>query len=228
MNVHSIFESISGEAGISIPQGAWTTFIRLQGCNLRCPYCDTKDTQDVTIIRQELTIKQIIRKIHTKNVLITGGEPLLQRVGLEELIALLEANNHTVQIETNGSKCLPHNAFGCYGAWVIDYKLPSSGMMERMLPIDLFVAELNSLYAIVKFVIDIGADGLEVCDFNMMIGKIYEMIKLKYEGDFIISPVDAKPESMKRLVNMCSVAVPAEIRSRLIFSLQIHKICGLA
>jgi len=38
MLVHSIFESISGEAGF-FPQGIWCTFIRLQGCNLRCHWC---------------------------------------------------------------------------------------------------------------------------------------------------------------------------------------------
>lgn len=38
MNVHSIFESISGEAG-GFLQGSWVTFIRLQKCNLRCVWC---------------------------------------------------------------------------------------------------------------------------------------------------------------------------------------------
>lgn len=38
MKINSIFESISGEGGF-IPQGTWCTFIRTQGCSLRCAYC---------------------------------------------------------------------------------------------------------------------------------------------------------------------------------------------
>ena len=38
LQVNSIFESISGEAGF-FQQGTWCTFIRLQGCNLRCSWC---------------------------------------------------------------------------------------------------------------------------------------------------------------------------------------------
>ena len=227
LHVHSIFESISGEAGISIPQGAWTTFIRLQGCNLRCAWpCDTQDTQDLNIIRQELTIEQIIRHIHTKNVLITGGEPLLQKKqGLFNLINELEMNSHTVQIETNGSKSW--RSLNTIGRWVVDYKCPSSHMQDKMLPMDIFASELKDSYSIVKFVIDIGEDGLDVLDYNFMWAKIFEMHTLGYQGDFIISPLDGKPDSLRKIATMIQ-SQPAEFRSRIILSLQLHKICGLA
>jgi 7-carboxy-7-deazaguanine synthase len=226
MNVHSIFESISGEAGISIPQGALTTFIRLQGCNLKCPYCDTKDSQDPDIIRQELTIEQIIRQIHTKNVLITGGEPLLQKTqGLFSLINELEMNSHTVQIETNGSK--KWTTLCPMGGWIVDYKCLSSHMWNQMLPTNEFVSELNDSQSIVKFVIDIGTDGLDILDYNFMWAKIFEMHSFGYQGNFIISPLDGKPDSLQKIAAMIQF-MPAEFRSRIILSLQLHKICGLA
>jgi len=39
LNVNEIFTSISGEVGGAFPQGSVVTFIRLQGCNLKCPWC---------------------------------------------------------------------------------------------------------------------------------------------------------------------------------------------
>lgn len=224
LNVHSIFESISGETGIMIPQGAWTTFIRLQGCNLECAYCDTKHTQNPSIIRNQWSIEEIARQVKTEYVLITGGEPLLQREGLLKLIPELEMNDHVVQIETNGSfSWETSNPMGC---WIVDYKCPSSRMQAAMRSLKDLVFDLNETLSIVKFVIDIGEDGLEIRDYNFMWDKIHRMFALGYHGDFIISPIDGKPESLKRIADMIKVQ-PPEFRSRIILSLQIHKICGL-
>lgn len=226
MNVHSIFESISGEAGITIPQGSWTTFIRLQGCNLQCMWpCDTQDTQNPSIMRMQLSVEEIARQAQTENVLITGGEPLLQSKDLFDLINELEMNNHLVQVETNGS--LKWNGFLSYGSWVVDYKCPSSHMQRQMLPLKLFAEQLENSLSIVKFVIDVGEDGLDILDYNFMWAKIFDLNSYGYRGRFIVSPLDGKPESLKRIAGMLSF-MPAEFRSRIILSLQIHKVCGLA
>ena len=224
LNIHSIFESISGEAGF-ISQGSVTTFIRLQGCNLRCTWCDTKDAQ-VMFSGEVMEIDDIIKSIQTRNVLITGGEPLMQK-DVFELIELLEQTGHFVQIETNGSFPWFRPGSEFHGQWVVDYKLPSSGMTTRMLPFSLFAAGLNKSMSMVKFVVDIGEDGKETTDFNAMLSAIYLLLKEGYEGELIVSPLDAKPESLRGLVNMLAIH-PIEIRDRMIFSLQIHKLCNLA
>jgi len=54
---------------------AW--FIRFSGCNLACNYCDSKYAKD----GKEMSIKEIIDQVNQndcKNVVLTGGEPLLQ------------------------------------------------------------------------------------------------------------------------------------------------------
>ena len=134
-------------------------------------------------------------------------------------------NSHIVQIETNGSKSW--STLDPCGGWVVDYKCPSSHMQDQMLPISAFVSELNDSYSIVKFVIDIGSDGQDVLDYNFMLAHIYEMNELGYQGDFIISPIDGKPDSLRKIAVMIQF-MPAEFRSRIILSLQLHKICGLA
>lgn len=226
LNVHSIFESISGEAGF-IAQGATTTFIRLQGCNLRCSWCDTVAAQEQKGNHILTPIDDIALQIHTRNVLITGGEPLTQREGLIDLIDALESRGHFVQIETNGSLPLYIHPTKFPGHWVVDYKLPSSKMHLRMMPIHEFAFNLTHTASMVKFVVDIGSDGRDPTDFNAMISAIYLLMKEEYAGDFIVSPLDARPQSLNLLHSMLKIH-PQELKDRLIFSLQIHKLCQLA
>lgn len=99
--VHSIFHTIQGEGPFS---GVPAVFVRLGGCNLQCPGCDTEYTKGVG----SLTISEIFEKIgevaegsKTDLVVITGGEPFRQN--LEILVNQLHHNHIRVQIETNGS-----------------------------------------------------------------------------------------------------------------------------
>ncbi|MBP3227234.1 MAG: radical SAM protein [Bacteroidaceae bacterium] len=102
MKVNEIFHSLQGE-------GRWTgtpsVFIRLSGCNLRCPFCDT-DHQD----GQELTEDEIATRaaaFPSRHVVVTGGEPALQLTAT--LIDALHAAGKFVAVETNGTHPLPAN-----------------------------------------------------------------------------------------------------------------------
>lgn len=132
LNVMSIFFSISGEVNIW-PQGTSTIFIRLAGCNLKCPYCDTPDSINAKGV--SMTIQEIFDKIsgyNCKRVLITGGEPLLQRDGLGWLITFLKQVGYVVSVETNGSLSL-YPISTAPDCWVVDIKMPSSGQYVKML-----------------------------------------------------------------------------------------------
>lgn len=99
VSVHSIFKTIQGE-GVLV--GTPSIFLRLYGCNLQCPLCDT----DYTSSRQDLSCEEILYQIKSlcggiNTVVITGGEPFNQPIG--ELITVLSDNGFTVQIETNGT-----------------------------------------------------------------------------------------------------------------------------
>ena len=95
--VVEIFTSIQGE-GVNLGKPA--NFIRLAGCNLKCPWCDT----DWTKIQEYLTAMDILAKLDpsVELVVITGGEPLLQ-MHLDELLRLLCRSHYKIAIETNGS-----------------------------------------------------------------------------------------------------------------------------
>lgn len=132
--VYSIFASVDGEVN-AFHQGALTIFLRLSGCNLRCSYCDTKYAQQKKS-GKEMTIPQIMDGITStdfagiRKVTITGGEPLLQRDGLHQLLHLLWLQKYKVTIETNGSQLT--YGYSPYARLVVDYKLKSSGVTKHM------------------------------------------------------------------------------------------------
>lgn len=102
LDVHSIFKSIQGEGPFV---GEPAVFIRLHGCNLQCPLCDT----DYTSKKELLTVEELIgevRRLDTPNrlVVITGGEPFLQN--LTPFVYALLCNDFRIQIETNGTAFL--------------------------------------------------------------------------------------------------------------------------
>lgn len=127
------FVSINGEGKRA---GQLAVFIRFQGCNLNCSYCDTRwaNTPDAPYeFMTEDEIYKYIRGEEVKNVTLTGGEPLLQP-GIEVLLhKLAEHRNLSVEIETNGSVNLePFREICPAPVFTVDYKLGESGMSGRM------------------------------------------------------------------------------------------------
>jgi 7-carboxy-7-deazaguanine synthase len=216
MKLYEIFESISGESGI-IPQGAWCTFIRFKGCNLRCHYCDTAHTQIGG--GEDTSMMEIADQIKTKYVTITGGEPLLQK-DLGRLINELKKAGHIIQVETNGS-FPPLRGAPC--GWVMDLKGPSSGMSEQIPPLPEFIERIQGLDAVVKFIIQKGNDHdlFFACNKSMMLADY------GYQGNFIFSPMDADPATIEWMMPILDSFLPLSIKSRLIISLQIHKLCKM-
>jgi organic radical activating enzyme len=100
--IKEIFRTIQGE-GPHV--GAPSIFVRLGGCNLQCPGCDTDYTTDA----KRMTIAEItgdIMLIQNQNafkplIVITGGEPFRQN--LVPLINRLVDYNYKVQVESNGT-----------------------------------------------------------------------------------------------------------------------------
>ena len=102
--VIEIFDSIQGEGVLA---GYPVTFIRLAGCNLSCPWCDTKESwsKDAALMLSPVEISNDFSLLEF--VVITGGEPTIHN--LTGLIAVLNANGHKVMLETNGTNALPEH-----------------------------------------------------------------------------------------------------------------------
>ncbi|MBO4634816.1 MAG: radical SAM protein [Bacteroidales bacterium] len=110
--VNEIFYSLQGE-------GFWTgtpmVFVRLSGCNLQCPFCDTDHRAFKRMSADEILkeVRRLDRKAQRDNpwwddcghVCITGGEPLIQLDA--PLIEVLHHADYMIHVETNGTLPVP-------------------------------------------------------------------------------------------------------------------------
>ena len=125
LKINEIFHSIQGESSYT---GLPCIFIRLTYCNLRCSYCDT---EYAFYEGSDMTIKEILNKIgkyQTNLVMVTGGEPLIQK-GCIDLMNQLLKKKYDVMIETSGSLSL--NKVPKDVIKIVDFKCPTSNMMDK-------------------------------------------------------------------------------------------------
>ena len=216
-NVLEIFSSISGEAQHA---GELSTFIRLQGCNLNCSYCDTMALmkENNTVMMPMSDIITVCKKNGHKHIVLTGGEPLMRK-NAPLLIAELCNNGFEVEIETNGSIDFHPiiDQLSNLGIkdhqymFTIDYKMGASNMEDKMNE-EIFnhIDDLNSDDTI-KFVI--AEDDIEHC---------MELIE-KFEPNslckFYISPVFGQVNMEHIIEAMKKHNMGENVR----YQLQIHK-----
>jgi 7-carboxy-7-deazaguanine synthase len=183
-----------------------------------------------------MTIDKIVSQVHFPKVTITGGEALLQRSGTVSLIQALRKIQKKVSIETNGSILIPlaevsylcHLADDKYVRWVVDWKLPSSGMEDKM---NLNVFSSLRDIDVIKFVISDEKDYKRACELieknpnwraKMVFSPMMELVERNYWGA-TGAKLNLTPELNmswpRQLVEMMiRDKIPAQ------FSLQLHKL----
>jgi 7-carboxy-7-deazaguanine synthase len=129
LNINEIFFSIQGEGTRT---GLPCTFVRLQGCGLRCSWCDTP----YALANREVGLKAVpfeeirdrIESWPCRFVEFTGGEPL-EQPQVHQLMKELLDDGYQVAVETGGhvdiSSCDPRVIR------IVDMKPPGSGMSRR-------------------------------------------------------------------------------------------------
>jgi organic radical activating enzyme len=139
-----IFRSIQGEGPMA---GRERAFLRLSGCNLHCRWCDTAYTWNwigtpfahdsapkYAPAREMVKLSAAdaaarVLALEAEGVVITGGEPLMQRDALLALIDALKAARPDllIEVETNGSIAPSAALAARVDLFVVSPKLAHSG-----------------------------------------------------------------------------------------------------
>lgn len=209
LDVHSIFETIQGEGPYS---GTASIFIRLAGCNLDCPLCDT----DYTKGRRFLDVDSIVDAIKNLKsaaqlIVITGGEPFRQNI--TPLVDRLYADGYRIQIETNGTVHLVNFPF-----WKTT--IVCSPKTPKIHPV---IEKHVSAY---KYVLSAGfvdTDYIPLKVLGMQYGS--KAIHKPNDAPVFVQPCDTKDKVLnQRNLDICIKAVKEKNYT---LNLQLHKIIGV-
>ncbi|MEI6330054.1 MAG: 7-carboxy-7-deazaguanine synthase QueE [Pseudanabaena sp. ELA645] len=135
------FHSVQGE-------GAWmgtnAFFIRLAGCDVGCPWCDTKISWNVKKHPQIEIADLVIEAVNANPaiVVITGGEPLIH--DLTELTNQLKTKGLRLHLETSGSYPFSGNF-----DWVTfspkQFKHPHESIYEQVSELKVVISDQSDL-----------------------------------------------------------------------------------
>lgn len=195
--------------------GRPSVFVRTSLCNLHCVWCDTDYTWNWKGTRfphvndakpgyekfnkdeyiAHLTTEDVARSIEAegcKNIVLTGGEPLLQQDELVNVMQQLRAvdNDYWFETETNGT-ILPQEDFDLLvDQYNVSPKLANSGnpqkLREKKRVYDFFASSAKAFF---KFVVAKPADLDEV----LLLIKTYNIASEKV----FLMPEGTSPESLR-------------------------------
>lgn len=120
--------------------GRRCAFVRLGHCNLDCKWCDTPYTwdwhgangtpYDRASELHRATYTDLIRRLgalDVDRVVISGGEPMVQRIALVPFMRILKGTGFTIEVETNGT-LVPGLCLDLVDHWNVSPKLAHSGV----------------------------------------------------------------------------------------------------
>jgi 7-carboxy-7-deazaguanine synthase len=126
MRITEIYTSVQGETQYA---GLPCTLVRTTGCDLRCTYCDSAFAFHGG---KDMSVEEVVAEVGrlpARLVLLTGGEPMLQRE-LPALAAALLERGYRVMIETSGAQ--PLDTLPADVVRIVDVKTPGSGESHRI------------------------------------------------------------------------------------------------
>lgn len=204
LRLSEIFESVQGE-GVSV--GLPSIFLRLASCNLRCTWCDTKYAWDWSSFDKSAETELVgvselaarLRGYRSRNIVVTGGEPMLQQRELAPLLA--ELREFRVEIETAGTLAPTPAMLERVEQWNVSPKLASSGnALDKSVKRDALSVLASCPEAWFKMVVGDEADALEALALTDSLGVPRERV--------LFMPLGATPEqyaeSGPRVAELCT------------------------
>lgn len=138
------YQAVQGEGRFV---GEVHKFVRLQGCDVGCSWCDSYYTwvpfneervsKEIMVkvaalnLKHEAVMERVNNCGRSKILWITGGEPLLQSKSLHRFVDLARRYGYTIHICTSG-KPLDEELIKKMDYVTLDVKLPTSGVRSHM------------------------------------------------------------------------------------------------
>lgn len=218
LDVHSLFYTIQGEGPHC---GKPAIFVRLYGCNLQCPGCDTdytsaKTAMSVAVLMNALKeMKEVEQPDAPKPlIVITGGEPFRQNIA-PLCIALCKAG-FKVQVETNGTLPVSQGT----PAEVDIVVSPKTGKVN-----DSISSRAIAFKYVVKAGLVVPRDGLPIRALDHTCSPSVAKPPEGFKGPIYIQPMDSGNAIQNRRNQ--TAAVQSCLSHGHIFQMQIHKMAGL-
>jgi 7-carboxy-7-deazaguanine synthase len=220
LKVNEVFQSIQGEGAFT---GVPSIFVRLQGCPVGCPWCDTQHTWTIDLAHEK-SAKDVMQQNEdtedwfsadtealfklfddcgytAKHIVITGGEPCMY--DLNDLTKSAHDKGFSTQIETSGT----FEAHCHESAWVtLSPKINMPGKLEVLDSVLFRANEIKHPIAMQKHVDELD----ELLTFYA--GKAPPLIYLQ--------PISQQKRATDLAVSVC-------IARNWRLSLQTHKFIGV-
>lgn len=176
--------------------GRRCVFVRTGLCNLACVWCDTPYTWDWKGLNGKVydkateldtfTVEHVVQQVVAlgcHRTVITGGEPLVQRAAVANLISQLLNCGQVIEVETNGTLTPADWHPDGNVQWNVSPKLKGSGTNHRTEPLQHNVlTEFAQHGANFKFVVCDAADVHKVDDLISVLGLDRSRVWLMPEG----------------------------------------------
>ncbi len=198
-----IFKSLQGEG---FNTGREVVFLRLGGCNLACPWCDT-NYDDFTMVSVDSIVERV-EEFGVKSLLITGGEPLIVE-GLKSLVKLFKSRGFWVGVETNGLSVVENGILELFDYISVSPKACYADLYHN----GPAITEADEVRVV--------ADGnvLEFCHF------VSGEIKARH---YFLSPCERKGEmNIEQTIRILCCLNQSSEDATWLLSMQTHKLCGM-
>ncbi len=200
--VAEIFKSLQGEG---FNTGREMVFLRTGGCNLSCPWCDTR-CGEYTMMRA-CEIAQRVDAFGIRSMLVTGGEPLIVG-GLKSLMLSFKNRGYWIAVETNGLHVADEGVLELFDYVAVSPKVGYAGLYRDALS----VTQADEVRVVVE------DNAFDFCRF------VSETIRADF---YFLSPCERggtmNIEQTIRLLDQLNRSGGV----RWLMSVQSHKLCGI-
>lgn len=219
LSVNNVFYTIQGEGMFA---GNPAIFIRLSGCNLQCPACDTDYAYGTrwSVTQIGDSVKEMTANSSTLKpiVVITGGEPFRQNI-LPLIKHLILDLDMIVQVETNGTLFVDLGVMFIHPHFHIVCS-PKAGKVNKQL------ARHIKAY---KYVIHADSvdpfDGLPILALDHSASPKVARPENDFKGIIYVQPIDVQDEQENK--RHLKAAIDSCMNHGYRLCLQLHKIIGM-